>query len=413
MANKNIFTAADILIPHYDPHSENFGKWAVIACDQFTSDTSYWEETERIIGNTPSTYNYILPEAYLGTDREVSKKLSSARYMRCVWNSPLQLSTVHRDRFIYIERTLTGGKVRRGILGKIDLEQYDYNADSKSPVRATEETVLSRIPPRCELRADAIVEFPHIMVFTDDRTGLFEKAGVLAADGKLVYDFDLMQGGGHITGRKIYGEALDALTLAISENEAAASLPYAIGDGNHSLAAAKAHYEKIRDELGDEALQHPARYALCEVVSIYDEAIEFEPIHRIVKNVSVSDLMSELEKAASVGGGNQEITVIADGKEAVYSFNAKTHDMTVGTLQNFIDAYLAEHPEAECDYIHGEDALRSLAKVSGTVAFMFDGFDKAQLFSYIKNGPMPRKTFSMGDAASKRYYLEARYIIHA
>lgn len=413
MTKKTIFSAADILVPKYAPQSDNFRKWAVIACDQFTSDMSYWDETVKIIGNTPSTYNYILPEAYLGTDREEQKKRASAIYMRCVWGSPLQLTVNHFDRFVFVERTLSNGKVRRGILGKIDLEEYDYTADSKANVRATEETVISRIPPRCEIRSKAIVEFPHIMVFANDVTGLFEKAAECAEGGKLLYDFDLMQDGGHITGREILGDALDKLTDAIFDNESATELPYAIGDGNHSLAAAKAHYENVKKELGDEALTHPARYALCEVVSIYDEAIEFEPIHRILKNVSVQNIKAELEKIASKANGEQAITVIANGEESVYSFSKTSHDMTVGTLQNFIDEYISANPNVTCDYIHGEDALRELAKEENTIAFMFDGFDKSKLFDYIKNGPMPRKTFSMGDARSKRYYLEARYIIHA
>ena len=408
-----VFTSADILLPAYDAKDERYAKWAVIACDQFTSQPAYWETAEKLTEGEATTLSLILPEAYLGTDKENQKKIASAIYMRCVWGSPLQLSTNHWDRFVYIERTLGNGKVRRGILGKIDLEEYDYAADSTANVRATEETVVSRIPPRCEIRSKAIVELPHIMVFANDVTGLFAKAEKLGADGKLLYDFDLMQDGGHITGRQISDAVMEELTKAIAENEAAAALPYAIGDGNHSLAAAKAHYENVKKDLGDEALTHPARYALCEIVSISDDAIEFEPIHRILKNVSVKNIMSELEKIAVKASGEQEVTVIADGVDSVYSFIVTSHDMTVGTLQNFIDDYIKNNPDVVCDYIHGEDALRELAKEENTIAFMFDGFDKSKLFDYIKNGPMPRKTFSMGDARSKRYYLEARYIIHA
>ena len=219
-----------------------------------------------------------------------------------------------------------------------------------------------------------------------------------------------MQGGGHIKGYAIEGKAAEKFSAYIAENEAACKLPYAVGDGNHSLAAAKHHYEKTKLILGDGATNHPARYALCEIISIYDEAVEFEPIHRILKNVDVADVIASLSKIASIENGDQRTRVITSSSASIYSFFETSHDMTVGTLQNFIDDYVKNHPEAACDYIHGEEELRALVDES-SVAFMFDGFDKSMLFSYIKNGPMPRKTFSMGDARIKRYYLEARRIL--
>lgn len=410
MSEKYIFSASDILIPAFAPSSEDFTKWAVIACDQFTSDVSYWDETERLIDDSPSTYDYILPEAYLETPRAEVKTESFKAKMAEIATSVLNPAVPAVNGFIYIERTLSDGKVRRGILGKLDLEEYDYAADSSSAIRATEQTVAERIPPRSALRAMASVEFPHAMVFADDKTALFEKAAKIAANCPVVYDFDLMQGGGHIKGYKIEGAVADELQALIGENEKSCTLPYAVGDGNHSLAAAKALYSSIKEDLGDDAISHPARYALCEIVSIYDDAIEFEPIHRIVKNVSPSELISSLGEIASEFDGEQKIRVITTNCEAVYSFTKVSHDMTVGTLQNFIDEYIASHPGAVCDYIHGEEELRALVN-EDSVAFMFDGFDKSQLFSYIKNGPMPRKTFSMGDARSKRYYLEGRVIV--
>lgn len=410
MSIKCIFSTSDILLPQFAPDSEDFRKWAVIACDQFTSDMSYWDETERIIDNSPSTYDYILPEAYLETPREAVKTDSFRAKMAEIGSSVLNPASPAVNGFIYIERTLSDGKVRCGILGKLDLEEYDYSADSKSNIRATEQTVAERIPPRSALRAMASVEFPHAMVFTDDKTSLFEKAKAIAKACPVIYDFDLMQGGGHIKGYRIEGAEADNLQELICENEKSCPLPYAVGDGNHSLAAAKSLYCSIKEKLGDGALTHPARYALCEIVSIYDDAIEFEPIHRIVKNVSPDELISALSGVASEVDGEQKIRVITKDSEKVYSFTSTTHDMTVGTLQNFIDEYIVSHSGVVCDYIHGEDELRALVR-EDSVAFMFDGFDKSQLFSYIKNGPMPRKTFSMGDAKSKRYYLEGRVIV--
>ncbi|MBQ8524985.1 MAG: DUF1015 family protein [Clostridia bacterium] len=407
MTPECIFSTADILLPDYVKSSKEFEKWSVIACDQFTSDLSYWNQTESIINGTPSTYDYILPEAFLGTDREAEKTADFKSKMSALSSSPL---TKEVNGYIYIERTLSDGKIRRGILGKLDLEHYDYAADSSSAVRATEQTVAERIPARRALRAEAVIELPHIMVFADDVTGLFETAKSLANEENVLYDFELMQGGGHIKGYAIEGELTEKLVQAISKNESSASLPYAVGDGNHSLAAAKSHFEMIKAKLGKEvAMHHPARYALCEVVSIYDEAIEFEPIHRILKGVDVKKLLSALGEITSDGAGDQSIRLITADAENTLRFTKTTHDMTVGTLQNFIDAYLTENAGV-CDYIHGESELRALAENENSVAFMFEGFDKSKLFTYIKNGPMPRKTFSMGDARSKRYYLEARRI---
>ncbi len=406
--NGNIFKSAPILVPLFSPKSENFTKWAVIACDQFTSDPAYWKRVEERVGDSISTYQFILPEAYLGTEKEKSHMQQWKSYMSCYRSTPIRPRLNKYHGFVFVERTLGTGKTRRGILGMIDLEAYDYSKESKSQVRATEETVPSRIPPRMKNRSMATVEFPHILVFAEDKTGFFKKAEELA--GRVLYDFDLMENGGHLKGSAIEKEAADELEALIGESEKLSSLPYAVGDGNHSLAAAKAHYENLKKELGDEAAEHPARYALCEIVSLDDDAIEFEPIHRIIKGVDRADLISSLEKSAVRGDGEQTVTVITKDGEAKYSFTEKTHAMTVGTLQNFIDGYISAHDGASCDYIHGEKALRQLVE-EDSVAFMFDGFEKSRIFEFIGDGPMPRKTFSMGDAESKRYYLEARQIV--
>ena len=408
----NIFSSAKILVPYYSPNSENFKKWAVIACDQYTSEPKYWSDVESYTDNACSSYDYILPEAYLGTDREESKKSSVIAYMNASWSSPVRPVEPRVTGFMYVERHLSNGKIRRGILGKIDLEQYDFTSDSSSAVRATEQTVESRIPARRKMREHATIELPHIMVFANDKTELFDKAKSLSENGRLMYDFDLMMDGGRIVGHAIEGNDAEILENAVAENEKASSLPYAVGDGNHSLAAAKAHYENIKASLGDKAAEHPSRWALCEIVSIDDESVEFEPIYRIMKNVSADDVKTSLDKITEKGtDGTQTVTVIAGGDEYTASFNSPAHALTVGTLQNFIDEYVSAHEGAECDYIHGIANLRELAKEENTVAFLFDGIKKSELFDGIKDGPLPRKTFSMGDAKSKRYYLEARLII--
>ncbi len=412
MTDKQIFSPSDILLPSFDSSSEDFKKWAVIACDQFTSDVSYWERVEAFVGSAPSTYDYILPEAYLETPREAAKVCAFEDKMKNVKTSPLFTSSA-LNGFIFIERTLSDGAVRRGILGKVDLESYDYSPDSTSPIRATEQTVPERIPPRSALRAKAAIELPHAMVFVDDRIGVFGKAMELIPRGKVVYDFDLMEGGGHIKGIYFSGDVAEKLSEIIRANEKAVPLPYAVGDGNHSLAAAKSLYDSVKARLGEAALNHPARYALCEIISISDAAVVFEPIHRIVKNVDVKNFLSELNAVTAEGDGGQDIRVITSSFEGVRHFTDISHDMTVGTLQNFIDEYIASHEGVLCDYIHGEEELRILASDEKSVAFMFDGFDKSKLFEFIKNGPMPRKTFSMGDARSKRYYLEARMIVES
>ncbi len=407
MAKSPIFSCADILIPDFPPKSHAFTKWAVIACDQFTSDLSYWQKVESIIDSAPSAYDYILPEAYLGTQLEADK---SDKVKNIMAEGSDAIHFRQLSGYVYIERTLSNGKIRRGILGKLDLEEYDFSKTSRSDIRATEQTVAERIPPRSALRAMASIELPHAMIFADDRCDLYSAVEAVALNCPVIYDFDLMLGGGHIKGYAIEGEAASEVSRLISKNEALCALPYAVGDGNHSLAAAKAHYENLKSCAKRDLSDHPARYALCEIVSVSDPAIEFEPIHRILKNVDPSDVISSLSKIARIGRSGQETRVIMADSENVYTFFETSHDMTVGTLQNFIDEYVSSHDGAVCDYIHGESELRALVS-ENSIAFMFDGFDKSKLFSYIKNGPMPRKTFSMGDSRSKRYYLEARKII--
>ncbi|MCR4906534.1 MAG: DUF1015 domain-containing protein [Clostridiales bacterium] len=400
---QTVFSSAAILLPPFSSDPESMKRWAVIACDQFTSEPAYWKRCRDLACGHPSAYDYIMPEAYLGTEEEavhaaeIEKAMASfdERIMRRI------------DGFLYLERTLPDGSLRRGIVGRIDLEAYDYRPGSSSPIRATEATVLERIPPRTKIRASAAIELPHILVLVDDRVGLMEKAASLARE--IAYDFDLMAGGGHARGTAIEGQDALLLSEKIAEYESSrAGLVYAMGDGNHSLAAARAHWENVKRETGD--MDHPARYALCEITALGEESLVFEPIYRLLKNCDPDDVFTELLKV-SAESGEQRVEIIAGERGQELSFARSTHALTVGTLQDWIDRYLAAHPGVICDYIHGEESLRGLASAPGNVGFLFEGMDKSALFPYVEShGTLPRKTFSMGDAAGKRYYIECRRI---
>ncbi len=401
-----IFKKARILTPAFSADPAAMKSWAVIACDQFTSEPGYWSECGKMIGDAPSALGYVMPEAWLGTEEEGRQ----AERIRENMASFLPSDMRETDGFVYVERTLPDGSIRRGIVGCVDLEAYDYAAGSTPPVRATEGTVLERIPPRQKVRAEASAEFPHILVLADDRAGLFDCARHLA--GSLLYDFDLMQGGGHIRGWAIAGTGALRLSEKLAEYEGSMEdMVYAVGDGNHSLAAAKAHWEKVKGEGAD--MNHPARYALCEITPLGDESLRFEPIYRLVKNCDPADLEAALEAVTgeSAPDGQTVTLVTKDGREA-RTFLSPTHSLTVGSLQDFIDRYTADHPGTVCDYIHGEDSLVRLAQAPDAAGFLFGGMDKGELFPYVRQfGRLPRKTFSMGEAESKRYYLEAREIV--
>jgi len=399
---ENIFVPADILLPDFDISDPAWEKWAIIACDQFTSQKEYWDEVDGFIGDAMSSYSLVLPEAYLDTDKEPLHKKVVAASMVSV---PEKLKS-HKGAMIYVERILPDGKKRRGIVGAIDLEKYDYRFENKPLVSATEETVLSRIPPRVNIRRFASMELPHIMVFYDDiEDRIMSFMEEAKKDLEKLYDFTLMAGGGAITGYKIEGEALRQLCSLISEYEATKSgASYAVGDGNHSLAGAKTYYEELKEQFGEGAETHPARYALCEIVNIHESSIEFEPIYRIVKNVDVEALLSSLPAS-----GRKMIAYVMGEEREVYF--PDVHPIDIGCLQIFIDEYLKSHPEAECDYIHGVEDTIELSKAENTVAFLCNGIEKDALLSYVaENGSLPRKTFSMGEAKSKRYYIEARKI---
>ena len=416
---KKHFASANILLPDFN--KIDGGRWAAVACDQYTSEPQYWEGAAEVVGDSPSTLKIILPEVYLSETEERVPRINAEmeKYLKEVLVS-------HPDSMIYLERTQRDGVVRRGIVGLIDLEDYDYSRGSESLIRATEGTVLSRIPPRVKIRRDAPIELPHVMLLVDDP----EKTVIEPLMGKgeldVAYDFDLMCGGGHVKGFFLpeteQGRINEALANLITPEKMAerygensfAPLLFAVGDGNHSLATAKACYTELKEKLGEEAKRSPARYALCEVVNLHDDALQFEPIYRVVFNVDPIDVINELRKYAETLKGSapaQKLTMVSRIFDSEYEIPHPEAQLTVGTLQNFLDRYVEAHPEAEVDYIHGEESLISLARGENALGFIFDGMEKSQLFKTVLcDGALPRKTFSMGHAHDKRYYLECRGI---
>lgn len=403
------FKPADILLPK----NTDMTAWSVVACDQYTSQPEYWEKVKNIVGDKPSTLNIIFPEIYLSEDN--SARIDSInRYMKEYLENGL--FEEYKNSFVYVERTIGEGKVRRGLIGAIDLEAYDFTADAKTLVRATEGTVRERIPPRVQIRIGASIESPHIMVLIDD-----EKKNIIEEIDKKklpkLYDFDLMMGGGHIEGYLVTDtdeicNKLEKMVDAQGENP----LLFAMGDGNHSLATAKTCWEQIKSGLSEsERENHPARYALAEIVNIHDSSMEFEPIHRVVFHVNPSELLSEFMKAepsAEIDGGEgQRITAVYGDKEVEITVKKPSNTLEVGTLQKFLDDYVKK-TDAKIDYIHGSDVVKSLAKESDRIGFILPSMKKSDLFPAIKNdGVLPRKTFSIGEAFEKRFYLECRKIV--
>jgi len=354
----------------------NHEKWAVVACDQFTSEPEYWESVNKIVGDFPSTLRITLPEIYL--EDNLDKRISDInKNMENYINT--NIFTEYKDAMIYVQRTLPCGKIRHGIVGAIDLEAYDYNKSAVSLIRATEGTVLERIPPRVKIRTNAPIELPHVMVLIDDPLNTV----IVPFEGETLYDFDLMCGGGHITGKLVdknqQNKIINALADLMGDEEN--PLLFAVGDGNHSLATAKACYEQNKNEL--------SRYALVEIVNIHDPALEFEPIYRILFNVDTEDFEKFMTKKSIDNYQNLPLAI----------------------LQSLLDEYMRINPQVKIDYIHGIDTVKKLASAPNTIGFILDGMEKSELFPAVrKTGALPRKTFSMGEAASKRYYMECRKI---
>ncbi len=411
----NAFLPADILMPK----TEQMEKWSVIACDQFTSDKEYWNRVRENTNGAVSTINLILPEAELGTEMEAEHTALINRTMAQYVQD--DVFTTYPNSFIYVERTLENGSVRMGLVGMVDLDAYEYTVGATSAIRATERTVTERIPPRQRVRRDAPIELPHILMLCDDHDKvLIEPIAAKKENLKKLYDFDLMEGGGHIRGWLVEGKDVEAFNKALENYSASIGEKYvglkgvpmvfAVGDGNHSLATAKSCYEELKKNNPDVDLSnHPARYALVELENIHDPAQEFEPIHRVIFKTDAKKLLETLQAEACAEGGFAVKWYTKEANGVVCLDRAKS-ELAVGVLQGFLDGYLANN-EGEIDYIHDDDALISLTKQDDTIGFLLPAMEKSQLFrGVIADGVLPRKTFSMGHSREKRYYLEGRKI---
>lgn len=415
------FKKANILLPK----SCDMTKWSVVACDQYTSEPAYWKDVEKIVGTAPSTLRLTLPEIYL-EDNDVEERIKkiNSNMDELVTNDFFK---EYKDSLIYLERTQADGKVREGLIGMVDLEDYSYEKGSTTLIRATEKTVIERIPPRVKVRENAKLELPHIMILIDDdKKEIIESLKKKVTEKEKVYDFDLMKNGGHIKGYVLKDKDADE-TLAKLEKLADKDLfnrkygltdkevlLFAMGDGNHSLATAKACYENLKKTMSEEEyLNNPARYALVELVNLHSPALEFEAIHRVLFNVDVKDLFTELEKFYDISyektTGQKVDFVTSEKEETIWIKNPKSN-IPVGSLQLFLDEYLKTH-EGKIDYVHGEDVTKELGRKVGNVGFILEAMSKNELFKTVTlDGALPRKTFSMGHSNDKRYYLEARKI---
>lgn len=429
MNKTSCFAPAQILLPDERVPLE---QWGCIACDQFTSDRDYWERVAQATAGSPSTLGLILPEVYL-EDGDADARIDAIHAEMETTLREVLTRTV--NGFIYVERTERSGKVRQGLVGKVDLEAYSYRRGVRLDIRPSEATVESRIPPRMKVRTGAVLETPHIMMLADDPDcTLVEPIAAHKEQLRKVYEGELMLGGGHIAGWAVEDPALleqveNALAVLGSQQtfdarypEAAGKAPLtlAVGDGNHSLATAKACWEALKKTLTPEqAENHPARWCLAEVCNVHSPAIEIEPIHRVLFNVDCTSVLLGLirwsdENMAGIcfGGEKQQPFTLAGPRVAnVLSFEDPTAPLTVGTIDEFIEYYLERHPEARVDYVHDEPAVRALCK-KGAVAFLMPPFAKSDLFKgVVLGGVLPRKTFSMGHAEEKRYYIECRKIL--
>lgn len=425
-----------VLLPRADI---NPVPWAVIACDQYTSQPDYWQQVEKTVGQVPSTFHLVLPEIYLeqpGVEQRIQRIQANMRsYLADGIFEPY-------DGLIYVERTVAG-KTRRGLLLALDLECYDYHKGATSLIRATEGIILERIPPRLRIRQGAALEIPHILVLIDDPDHtVIEPIGQAKERLVQLYDFDLMLDSGHLAGYLVHDPALEQSVLqaleALARPEAfirkygvgpkTSVLLFAMGDGNHSLATAKAHWETLKPQVG---MDHPARYALVEIENVHDQALVFEPIHRVLFNIQqdlqqamsdyfrqnlysyygVEDRAAMFDQVEHNPNPVQAIGLVEPSGCTVIELGSTGSNLPVGSLQGFLDTYLKNGGAERIDYVHGADILCSLGAIPGNAGFYLPGMPKHDLFkTVILDGALPRKTFSMGEAREKRFYLECRKI---
>lgn len=376
--------------------------WSVIACDQFTSEHAYWTESRRIVGEEPSTLDMIIPECYL-EDGDLEQRTEKAhRSMEEILARGI-LRTLPPG-FVLVERSTPFTSRRRGLVLALDLEAYDYTGRQTSLVRPSEGTIRNRLPSRMAVRRGASLDLPHILLLIDDPGDIVMETASAAAK-ELVYDFDLMQGGGHLTGHLV--ENIAPLARAFESLVSETNLLFAVGDGNHSLAAAKEVWrEKQAEGAGGD---HPARFALLEVVNIHDAGLHFHPIHRVLFGVDENDFISFMERELSGGSGTEIITIAAKNRERRLTVNTPQDRLAVEVIQELLEAYLAGCPNAAIDYIHGAGTVRELTGTEGRAGVLLPELGKKDFFRRITGvGPYPRKSFSIGEAVEKRYYLESR-----
>lgn len=424
-----------ILLPN---QSLDYLKWAVIACDQYTSQPEYWKEVEEFVGEAPSTLKMILPEVYLETEDELKRIEKTKTTM----DEYLQQGLFKEFQgFILVERNVAG-RTRHGIVLTLDLEKYDFSKGSQTLIRATEGTIIDRLPPRIRIREGAKLEFPHILVLIDDpNKSVIEPFVFKKEDLNKLYDFELMKNSGHLRGYAIQsdedlaqiGEALaklanpDQFRRNYNLNEDLGVLLFAMGDGNHSLATAKSIWEKMKPNVG---MDHPARYALVEIENIHDAGLEFEPIHRVlfdlkedivkkmhqfwenqIEIASCDDANEMIDKVDQQNGNTHKFGLVINNSYNVIEVQQPTSNLPVGTLQSFLDQFIKSGGAEKIDYVHGSDVTCKLGAKPGNCGFYLPAMEKNQLFrTVILDGALPRKTFSMGEAYEKRFYMEGRKI---
>ena len=407
---------ARILLPAPQVSPET---WACIACDQYTSEPEYWEKAFETAGDAPSALRLILPEVNLKQSEQLIPGIHAtmARYLR-----EGLLAPAVDPGFILCERTVPSG-TRLGLICAVDLEQYSCEKGEKPLVRPTEQTIASRLPPRLVIRRGAPVELTHIMILIDDpECTVLEPLQARTNSLRKLYDFDLMRNGGHLKGWAVdQADDLDRVDRAMNrllDSLGDDPLLLAVGDGNHSLATAKAYWNELKENFRDkERENHPARFALCEIVNIHDSALLFEPIHRVITGTNPGDLLEDWQKYAAKKGmtlnaaEGHRFTMVSENGDQIITVGHPEGAIPCETIQKYLDDFLTRHPGAEIDYIHGEQSLRALARKPGSVGFLLPEIDKKNFFSDVKKlGVLPRKTFSMGEADEKRFYMEAKEI---
>lgn len=391
-------------------------KWSVIACDQFTSQADYWEQVEEYVGNSPSTLRLIYPEVYL----EREDKHARIEAINANMSKYLKKGLFEEfEGFILVDRTMNDGRHRLGLMIAVDLEDYEYTEENGALIKATEKTVVDRLPPRIEIRKGACLELPHIMMLMDDRSQkiiekLYESRDFL----EKAYDFELNMNGGRVTGYKVTNcsQILDEIAALLDEEtliekyNSPKPILFAVGDGNHSLATAKECWKVIKKTLTPaQRAKHPARYALCELVNIHDKSLDFEPIHRVVFGVD-KDFVHFMHDRLAALDGKEQVKVVFE--ETIYYWNVSDNPSdAIADIQSLMDEYAKTHPDMVIDYIHGDDHLYKVACEGHGVAVFMPKLQKDALFDYVvRRGVLPRKSFSMGHAEDKRYYLECRKI---